>query len=130
MTLNRGIILAAAVTAAGALVHASAPAGPAPVNAVRLTAISSRVHARGASLVIEATEPVAYVASRPDPLTVFVDFRNVDGNRVTNSVTGNARSPIAGVTVEASDAPTMPGSRVRIDLAQPVGHRVRSDRNS
>ena len=132
MTLNRGIILAAAVTAAGALVQAStAPAGTAaPVNAVRLTAISSRVHARGASLVIEATEPVAYVASRPDPLTVFVDFRNVDGNRVTNSVTGNARSPIAGVTVEASDAPTMPGSRVRIDLAQPVGHRVRSDRNS
>ena len=88
MTLNRGIILAAAVTAAGALVQASTtPAGTAPVNAVRLTAISSRVHARGASLVIEATEPVAYVASRPDPLTVFVDFRNVDGNRVANSVT-------------------------------------------
>src|SRR5205814_538787 len=126
-----GIILAAAVTAAGALVQAStAPARTAPVNAVRLTAISSRVHARGASLVIEAPEPVAYVASRPDPLTVLVDFRNVDGNRVTNSVTENARSPIAGVTVEASDAPTMPGSRVRIDLAQPVGHRVRSDRNS
>ena len=37
MTLNRGIILAAAVTAAGALVQAStAPAGTAPVNAVRL----------------------------------------------------------------------------------------------
>ena len=91
MTLNRGIILAAAVTAAGALVQAStAPAGTAPVNAVRLTAISSRVHARGASLVIEATEPVAYVASRPDPLTVFVDFRNVDGNRVANVLSQDA----------------------------------------
>ena len=131
MTLNRGILLAAAVTAAGALVQASpAPAGAAPANAVRLTAISSRVHARGASLVIEATEPVAYVASRPDPLTVLVEFRNVDGNRVANSVTENARSPIAGVTVEASDAPGVPGSRVRIDLAQPVGHHVRSDRNT
>ena len=130
MTLNRGIILAAAVTAAGALVQASAPAGPAPVNAVRLTAISSRVHARGASLVIEATEPVAYVATRPDPLTLLLDFRNVDGNRVTNSVSEHARSPIAGVSVEPSDAAGEPGSRVRIDLAQPVGHRVRSDRNT
>ena len=25
----------------------------------------------------EATEPVAYVATRPDPLTVLVDLRNV-----------------------------------------------------
>jgi len=121
---------AAAVVAAGAIVQAAAASsGSVPAAPVRLTAISSRVHAKGASLVIEATEPVAYVTSQPDPLTLLVEFRNVDGNRVTNSVTENVKSPIAGVTVEASDS-TVPGSRVRIDLAQPVGHHVRSDRNS
>ena len=41
------------------------------VAAVRLKAISSRVSAKGASLVIEASEPVAYVATRPDPLTLL-----------------------------------------------------------
>jgi type IV pilus assembly protein PilQ len=129
---HRGLpALAAAVVAAGVLVQASTtPAGSAPVNGVRLTAISSRVHAHGASLVIEATEPVAYVATRPDPLTVLLEFRNVDGNRVTNSVTENRMSPIAGVTVEPSDAASAPGSRIRIDLARPVGHHVRSDRNT
>ena len=43
---------------------------PTPAG-VRLTTISARVNANGASLVIEATEPVAYVATRPDPLTVL-----------------------------------------------------------
>src|SRR5438477_2950096 len=129
MTLNRGIILAATVTAAGALVQASAPAGPAPVNAVRLTAISSRVHARGASLVIEATEPVAYVATRPDPLTVLLDFRNVAADGVANLVAASERSPIVGVSVEPSDLVGTPASRVRVTLAQPVAHHVHSSRN-
>ena len=31
----------------------------------------------GASLVIEANEPVAYTTARPDPLTLLLDFRNV-----------------------------------------------------
>jgi len=119
--------LAAGIVAAGAIVQASG--GSAPVTPARLTAISSRVHTSGASLVIEATEPVPYVATRPDPLTVLLDFRNVDGNRVTNSVAEHVRSPIAGVSVEPSEA-GRPGSRVRIDLEQPVGHRVRSERNT
>ncbi len=131
MTVTRGIALIAAIAGAGALVQASAPAGAAvPVNQARLTAISSRVHSKGASLVIAATEPVAYVASRPDPLTLLVDLRNVDGDRVANSVTRAVNSPIAGVTVEAADWLGTPGSRVRIDLADPVGHHVRSDRNT
>jgi type IV pilus assembly protein PilQ len=131
MTVTRGIALIAALAGAGALVQASAPAGTAtPVSQARLTAISSRVHSKGASLVIAATEPVAYVASRPDPLTVLLDLRNVDGDRVANSVTGNVKSPISGVTVEAADWLGTPGSRVHIDLAEPVGHHVRSDRNT
>jgi type IV pilus assembly protein PilQ len=131
MTVTRGLALIATMIGAGALVQATGPAAsPAPVNSVRLTAISSRVHSKGASLVIEATEPVAYVASRPDPLTLLLDFHNVDSDSVANRVSEKAKGPIAGVTVEQADWLGTAGSRVHIDLAEPVGHRVRSDRNT
>jgi type IV pilus assembly protein PilQ len=131
MTLTRGIALIATIAAAGALAQTPTAANSrAPGSAVRLKAISSRVHSKGASLVIETTEPVAYVASQPDPLTVLLDFRNVDSSGVTNRVTGTVNSPITGVTVEPAESPSEPGSRVRIELAQPVGHRVRSERNT
>jgi len=97
---------------------------------VRLKTISAKVSGKGASLVIEASEPVAYVATRPDPLTVLLDFRNVGADGVTNSVVANAKSPIASVAVEASESLGAPASRVRIALAQPVTHHVRSDRNA
>ena len=54
-----------------------------------------KVNGKGASLVIEASEPVSYVASRPDPLTLLLDFRNVGAEGVANSVAANAKSPIA-----------------------------------
>ena len=88
------------------------------------------MHSKGASLVIEATAPVPYVATRPDPLTVFVDFRNVGADGLANSVAASAKSPIAGVNVEAVEAMGAPASRVRIVLTQPVDYRVRSDRNA
>ena len=50
-------------------------------------------HATGASLVIEATEPVPYVATRPDPLTVLLDFRNVGAEGVANSVSREREQP-------------------------------------
>src|SRR5438128_4662196 len=131
MTLTRGIALIATIAAAGALAQTPTAAnGRAPGSTVRLKAISSRVHSKGASLVIETTEPAAYVASQPDPLTVLLDFRNVDSSGVTNSVTGTVNSPITGVTVEPAESTSEPGSRVRIELARPVGHRVRSERNT
>ena len=131
MTLTRGIALIATIAAAGALAQTPTAAnGRAPESTVRLKAISSRVHSKGASLVIETTEPVAYVASQPDPLTVLLDFRNVDSNGVTNSVASTVNSPMTSVTVEPAESTSEPGSRVRIELAQPVGHRVRSERNT
>ncbi|HEY3043426.1 MAG TPA: type IV pilus secretin PilQ, partial [Vicinamibacterales bacterium] len=97
---------------------------------VRLKTISSRVHSNGASLVIEATDPVGYVATRPDPLTITVDFRNVTGDGVDNSAASNARSPIAGVWVESVESLGAPTSRVTVTLSEPVAHHVRSDRNT
>jgi type IV pilus assembly protein PilQ len=128
MTVTRGLALFLSVAAAGALVSASGPT--ATTTTVRLKTISARVNAKGASLVIEASEPVAYTATRPDPLTVVLDFRNVAADEVANSVVMNAQSPITRVSVESSESLGAPASRVRIALAQPVAHRVRSDRNT
>jgi type IV pilus assembly protein PilQ len=97
----------------------------------RLKTITSRMNGKGASLVIEATEPVAYVATRPDPLTVIVDLRNVDAAGITSAVAAASRKgPIADVAVESDEASPAAASRIRITLAQPVAHRVRSDRNT
>jgi type IV pilus assembly protein PilQ len=101
-----------------------------PVTGARLKTISARVHGNGSSLVIEATDPVGYVATRPDPLTITLDFRNVLSDGVANSVGSNATSPIAGVSVESVESLGAPASRVRITLSQPVAHHVRSDRNT
>jgi type IV pilus assembly protein PilQ len=129
MTVNRGLALLLTVAAAGAFVNAS-PAPPAVAAAVRLKAISARVNAKGASLLIEASEPVAYTTSRPDPLTLLLDFRNVAANDVANSVAADVKSPIAHVTVEATETLGASASRVRIALSQPVAHHVRSERNT
>ena len=130
--MKRGLALFVTVVTAGALLRAAS--GPAPSKAItagaRLMTISARVHGNGSSLVIEATEPVGYVATRPDPLTITLDFRNVISDGVTNSVAADARSPIAGVSVESVEALGAPASRVRITLSQPVAHHVRSDRNT
>jgi type IV pilus secretin PilQ/predicted competence protein len=128
MTVTRGLALFLTVAAAGALVNASVPDGT--VATVRLKAITARVNAKGASLVIEASEPVAYTTSRPDALTVLLDFRNVAASDVANSVAADVKSPIAHVSVEPAESLGAPASRVRIALSQPVAHHVRSERNT
>jgi type IV pilus assembly protein PilQ len=116
---------------AAVLVSASGPtSGAAVAPTARLTAISSRLHGKAATLVIEATVPVPYVTMMPDPLTILIDFRNVGAEGVTNSVTGSDRSPVARVAVESVESMGVPASRVRITLVQPVVHRVRSERNT
>src|SRR5581483_5091593 len=130
MTLTKGVALSLFVTTAGALATVPGRAAGGSATSPRLTAISSRVHGKGASLVIEATAPVPYVATRPDPLTVLIDFRNVAAEGLANSVAMNVKSPIAGVDVEPVEALGAPTSRVRVVLSQPVEYRVRSDRNT
>jgi hypothetical protein len=129
--VKRGLALFLTVATAGALLSASGPATPSAVTAgVRLTTISSHAHNKGASLVIEATDPVGYVATRADPLTITIDFRNVSAEGVANSVASSASNLIAGVSVEPADVLGAPAARVRIALTQPVAHHVHSDRNA
>jgi len=124
VALSLAVILA---TTASVISRAASTA--AIISGAKLTTISSKADARSATLVIEATEPVPYIATRPDPLTVMVDFRNVDAGAVVAAAGLQARGPIASVSVESGDALGTPVSRVRIALAQPVTHHVRADRN-
>ena len=80
------------------------------------------MNAKNASLVIEASEPVPYVASRPDALTLLLDFRNVGADPVAKLARLEPNSPIAGVSVEAAESMGSPASRVRISLARPLAH--------
>ena len=120
-----GIVLGlVAVTAmAGGGPRLDAAAGP------RLRAISTTNGARPAVL-IEASEPVAYVSARPDPFTVLVDLRNVAATGYANGFVPEAGSPVRSITVEpARGDDGAEVARVRVSLSEPVAHEVRSQRN-
>jgi type IV pilus assembly protein PilQ len=104
------------------------PAGHAATGA-RLTAITATTGAAPAVL-IEASEPVAYRTARPDPFTVLVDLPNVAATGYANGFTARPESPVTGVAVESTrDVDGRPIARVRVALAEPISHRVRSQRN-
>ena len=128
--MTRGVALSLVVLLATAASTSSRAAGTATnIASAKLTTISSRGDGRGATLVIEASEPVPYVATRPDPLTVLIDFRNVDPGAVASKLSAQTNGPIASVSVESAESMGSPVSRVRIALAQPVAHHVRAERN-
>ncbi|MCC6992585.1 MAG: type IV pilus secretin PilQ [Acidobacteria bacterium] len=96
----------------------------------QLRAVSTRDDGRVSAVVIEATEPVAYVTSQPDPLTVLVDLRNVRSAGVQPPFTGRNASPLGAVRVEESRAADgTPLARVRVTLDRAAAHRVRTSRN-
>jgi type IV pilus assembly protein PilQ len=127
--VTRGVALSLTIAFAalfGNVPHAAN--GTAIVPDARLTSLSARSSANTAAIVIETTAPVAYVATRPDPLTLLVDFRNVTTASAPPALAG--KSPIERVTVEPVDSMGAPVSRVRIALSEPVLHHVRSERNT
>lgn len=130
MTRTRAAALFLALAGGGALAVLPGRAAEAPAARVHLTSISSRPHASGAALVIVATEPVPYATTRPDPFTVLLDFRNVGTEGLANLGAVNLPPPIADVAVEPIQNGGTPSSRVRVSLAEPVAHRVRSERNT
>jgi type IV pilus secretin PilQ/predicted competence protein len=118
MTLARP----AATVALTAAVAAVLSAGSAPI---RLLGVSTEANA----VLIEATEPVAYAVSRPDPLTVLVDLRNVTVAEAAAEV--RHHEAVAAVTLEQTsgvDGKAM--ARVHVMLARPAEHVVRSTRNT
>ena len=95
-----------------------------------LKSISSRLDGSISTVLIEASEPVAYLTSQPDPLTVLVDLRNVNAAGLDASAIPSPLAPVAGVQLEDASAPDgSPVTRVRVSLDRAAKHRVRSARN-
>jgi type IV pilus secretin PilQ/predicted competence protein len=94
-----------------------------------LRAISTRLDGTHSTVLIEASEPVAYVTSQPDPLTVLVDLRNVRSGQLPPGILGPL-PPVTNVNVEEAVAGDgAPVARVRVSLAHRAPHHVRSSRN-
>ena len=107
--------------------------GPAPATAAasapQLKALSAKAGRRITTIRIETSDPVGYLTSRPDPLTLLVDLRDVENAAGASAALG-AKGVLAGATVE--EATTADGARVarvRIKLTEPAAHQVRSNRN-
>ncbi len=105
-------------------------AAPEPRTATpQLKRLSADAGRRITTVTIETTDPVAYLTNRPDPMTLFVDLRDVDMGRVAREALG-AKGLVAGVTVEqAAGADGSRVARVRIRLTEAAAHQVRSKRN-
>lgn len=104
--------------------------GNGPSDLVRLESIAGRFDRQTSSILIQTSEPVAYVTADPDPLTVLIELHNVTSAGARNRLTAGSDGMVSGVTVE--DATTFDGARVarvRVNLARPFAHRVRSARN-
>ena len=128
MNHTRAVPLLLILLTAGALVSVSGQS-PGSGAQARITDISLRVNSKATSLVIEVSEPVPYVATRPDPVTVILEFRNTTAKGTVHSVAKSVRDSIAAVYVEPSESLGAATSRVRIALAQPLTYHVRSERN-
>jgi type IV pilus assembly protein PilQ len=107
--------------------------GPAPATATasapQLKALSAKAGRRITTITIETSDPVGYLTSRPDPLTLLVDLRDVQNAAGASAALG-AKGVLAAATVE--EATTADGARVarvRIRLTEPAAHQVRSNRN-
>ena len=104
------LVIAVLAARAGGEGRLSAATGP------RLTAITATAGVRPAVL-IEASEPVAYIAARPDPFTVLVDLRNVATAGYANGFSADPGSPVRAVSVEtARGEDGLPVARVRVSL--------------
>ncbi len=130
----RGARLATALTLTGGVLCGLTLAGDrhtlvAGAEPPSLRAISSRVDAGISSVLIESTEPVSYMTSQPDPLTVLVDLRHVRPGRVSAPVVTGVW-PVRAVGVEHTKAADgTPIARVRVNLERYARHTVRSTRN-
>jgi type IV pilus assembly protein PilQ len=95
-----------------------------------LKSISSRLEGTVSTVLIEASEPVAYLTSQPDPLTVLVDLRNVSAAGLDGQPVSDMRAPVSAVGVESATAPDgAPVARVRVRLDHAAKAHVRSARN-
>jgi hypothetical protein len=77
--------------------------------------MTSSAGRRITTISIETSDPVAYVTSRPDPLTLIVDLRDVDAS--------DARRMLLGATTMESMRATLPSRTSTVTCVLPSGRR-------
>jgi len=125
-TLPRSGLLVGALLALVAI----ARLGASSTDTAMLKRIASRVDDRAGVISIEASDPVPYVASQPDPRTFIVEMRDIVAVGFADNFKVDPRVPVSGVRVEngrAFDGSSV--ARVSLDLVQSIRPRVRSSRN-
>ena len=122
------ILLAVCIAFAAALMPAVGASGSRS-DVAMLKKIASRVDERAGVIAIEASDPVAYVASQPDARTFVVELREVVALGFADNFTADPRHPVAAVHVESAKAVDgVNVARVRMELRQPTRPHVRSAR--
>ena len=99
-------------------------ANKARVDQAMLTKIASRVEARTGVIAIEASAPVPYVASQPDPKTFVVELRDVVTFGFHDAFTADPRHPVASVRVENGQASDGGSEQVSDECREALGCRV------
>src|SRR5688572_28402206 len=95
-----------------------------------LKKIASRVDGRAGVIAIEASDPVPYVASQPEPLQFVVELRDIVALGFADNFKPDPRHPFAAVEVVTATADVRSSvARVNMTLLQPLRPRVRSSRN-
>ena len=98
-------------------------------TAATLRKVTSQLDAQKGILSIEASAPVAYIASQPDARTTIVEMRDVAAGAI-GDVAVDQRHPIDAVRVESVVSPAGESvARVLITFRQPARPRIRSSRN-
>ena len=130
-SIPRLVLVAPIAVALAVTLTASRPFAMAGDDTPALKSISSRLDGALSTVLIEASEPVAYLTSQPDPLTVLVDLRNVSAATIAGKPIADMLAPVSAVAVEPATAPDgAPVTRVRVNLDRAAKHRVRASRNT
>jgi len=103
--ISRLVLVTPIVAALAMTVMASRPAAVGGAETPALKSISSRLDGAVSTVLIEASEPVAYLTSQPDPLTVLVDLRNVNAAALDGKPIAEMLAPVSAVGVESAIAP-------------------------
>lgn len=118
-----------AVVAGAGLWLAGLAATGATSSPVQLLEVRQAQEAGHLAVLLEASAPVAYTSTQPDPFTVVLDLRHANAAGAVNRIPRPA-GPVTAVSVEQTQAADgAEVARVRLGLSEPALARVRSQRN-
>ena len=122
------LLISCLALAAAVMAPLGARGGRADV--ILLKKVAASVTPQAGVIVIEASDPVPYIASQPDPRTFVIELREVVAIGFADSVRVEPGHPMADVRVESGTGPDgVNVARIRMTLTRAQRPRVRSARN-